>query len=494
MSVLVVLQVLLFVLWAFRAGWYYTISPIAGVIAVLLVVYVVNRQEDAYYKIAWSILILVFPVFGGALYLLCAGRQMPKKLFKGTTQANQRMQDLLHQDYALFDEIKEKDAHVAKLFQYGWNTSGFPVYKNTKLTYYKSGEAMWPDYLEELKKAKHFIFLEYFIIDKGEMWDSVLAILRKKVEEGVTVKIIYDDFGCSTTLPYNYFKKLREMGIEAYRFNRLRPAIIIQMNNRDHRKLCIIDNKVGFTGGINLADEYINRIERYGYWKDSAIKVEGEAVWSMTDMFLGMLSFLSGEENIAYQEYRLPVQPVEYDGYVQPFSDTPTDDADTGLSIHLNMINYAKKYIYIDTPYLVINDDVLTALRLAAQNGVDVRILVPHIPDKRYVFEITRSNYEALISAGVKLYEFTPGFNHCKNIVCDDVLGLVGTVNTDYRSYYLHFETGVLFYDAKCIQFMKEDFLHTIEKSQEITLEDCQKVLLPRRIIRSILKLFAPLF
>ncbi len=471
------------------------LDPIMRVISIVLVVAIINKQEDPSYTIAWCVLILVFPILGVMLFLLCAGRKMPKKLANGTTQVNENMSNLLIQDQKVLEEIKEKDESLYRIYSCGYLSSHFPIYKNTKATYYDSGEEFFPDLLDELRKAKHFIFLEFFIIDFGQMWDSVLSILQEKVKEGVEVKFIYDDFGCSTTVPQHYDKVLNRIGIETYRFNKLRPALIIQMNNRDHRKVIVIDNQVAFTGGVNLADEYINVIDRFGYWKDSAIRLEGEAVWSFTVMFLGMYSYLrNSKEVLEYRKYKLPCKHIESDSYFQPFSDTPTDDINMGLSAHLSIINRAKNYVYIDTPYLILNSDMQAALILAAQSGIDVRILVPHIPDKKYVFSITQSNYELLIKAGVRIYEFTPGFNHCKNMVSDDDIGLVGTVNTDYRSYYLHFEDGVILQDTDTIQKMKQGFLNALEKSHEVTLEDCKKFPLYKRIWRAVLKLMAPLF
>ncbi len=471
------------------------LEPITRLISIIIVIYIINKQEDPSYTIGWCVLILVFPVFGIMLYLLCAGRKMPKKLANGTTQVNENMANLLVQDETVIDELKENDPNLYRIFSCGYLTSSFPIYKNTKATYFDSGEEFFPVLLEELRKAKHFIFLEFFIIDFGKMWDSILSILQEKVKEGVEVKFIYDDFGCSTTVPQHYDKVLNRIGIETYRFNKLRPALIIQMNNRDHRKVIVIDNEVAFTGGVNIADEYINEINRFGYWKDSAIRLEGEAVWSFTVMFLGMYSYLrNSKEVLEYEKYKLPCKHYENNSYFQPFSDTPTDDINMGLSAHLSIINNAKKYVYIDTPYLVLNTDMQTALILAAQSGVDVRILVPHIPDKKYVFSITQSYYEILIKAGVRIYEFTPGFNHTKNIVSDDYLGLVGTVNTDYRSYYLHFEDGVILQDDEVVKKMKEGFLKALEKSHEVTLEDCKKCPFYKRIWRAVLKLMAPLF
>ena len=493
-GVLILLQVALLFSWLYQATIYYKVSPILDAIALLLVIYVINKQEDASYKIAWCVFILVIPLIGGGLYLLCAGRKMPKKLYYGTTQAGHQMYDLLVQDPNVVERLKEKP-NVYKMFEYAHRCSDFPSYIGTEVTYFSSGEEMFEAMVEELKKARKFIFLEYFQIAHGKMWDTIESILEEKVKEGVEVKLIYDDFGCSTTLPRSYQRKMNEKGIETYRFNKMRPALIIQMNNRDHRKIMVIDNEVGFTGGVNIADEYINEIERYGHWRDSGVMLKGNAVRSLTDMFLGMYTFLKGDDpSIDYTKYLNQLFRSDYHGIIQPFSDTPTDDADVGIGMHLNLVNNAKNYIYIDTPYLVLNGDMQTALCLAAQNGVDVRILVPHIPDKRYVFQMTRENYEPLIKAGVRIYEYTPGFNHSKTIVSDDEFGLVGTVNTDYRSYFLHFEDGVLIYDNPEIFKMKNAFLSALEESQEITLDTCRQVLLPTRMIRSILRIMAPLF
>lgn len=496
MAVLIILQVATFLTWVLNSSVAYTVNTVASIIGVVIVIYVINKPEEPMYKIAWSIFVLTLPVIGGFLYLLCAGRKMPKKLFNGTTNANHRMENLLVQDKKTLDELKAcENSNIYKMFYHGLNVSKFPIYQKTTSNFFSSGEEFFPVLLEDLKKAKHFIFIETFIIDEGKMWDEILQILKEKVKEGVEVKLIYDDFGCSTTLPMSYHKKLNEMGIETYVFNRLRPVLAVQMNNRDHRKIIVIDNRVGFTGGVNLADEYINQYKRFGYWRDSVIRLEGKAVWSLTVMFLGMYSYLKeDDEDISYQTYDLPCEQIEGDGFYQPFSDTPTDDADIGLNTHLNIVNQAQKYVYINTPYLVLNNDMQTALCLAARNGVDVRILVPHIADKRYVFWITQSNYEVLLRSGVKIYEFTPGFNHSKTVFSDDEIGLVGTVNTDYRSYYLHFEDGVLMYQTPEIQEMKEDFLNALQQSQQITLEDCRKVNALTRLFRAVLKIFAPLF
>jgi cardiolipin synthase len=492
--ILVIFQVWLLFMLLWKAAVTYQFYQYLVYFSYILVIYIANKKEDSSYKIAWSVLILILPLLGGMLYLFCGGRKMPKKLSNGTTQATQQMKHLLVQDPGTMERLKNIRPGVHKMFRYALETSNLPAYGNTEVTYYKSGEDFFEPFLAELKKAKHFILMEYFIIDEGVMWNAILEILKQKAAEGVEVKLIYDDFGCATTLPDHYDRKLNRMGIETYRFNHMRPALIVQMNNRDHRKICVIDNQVGFTGGLNLADEYINHIRRFGYWKDSACMLKGEAVWSLTVMFLGMYSYLrESRDPIDYEKYHLPTDIRTDRGLVQPFSDTPTDAEDVGLSMHLNMVNHAKQYVYIDTPYLIVNGDMQRALILAAKNGVDVRILTPHIPDKWYVFEITQANYLPLIEAGVKIYQYTPGFVHTKNFVSDDCVAIVGTVNTDYRSYYLHFECGALMYDVPAVMDIKKDFVDALAMSHEVTAEECRRVNVFRRVFRALLNLASPL-
>ncbi|MBR3347508.1 MAG: cardiolipin synthase [Solobacterium sp.] len=495
LALLLIVQVAFLFISLYRTALSYSLVPLFDLLARILAIYVINKDEDSQYKIGWIFLILALPVLGSFLFLLCFGRKMPKRLANGTIRADARLRDLLKQDPETLQNLKENDPECAYHFLPGVHVSGFPVYQNTRVEYYDSGEAFLPAMLEELKQAKHFIFMEYYIIQTGTMWNQVLDVLKQKVEEGVEVKLIYDDFGCYSRIPAHYDRELNQMGIETYRFNKMRPALVITMNNRDHRKLCVIDNRIGFTGGVNLADEYININSPYGYWRDSAMKMEGEAVTSLTVMFLGMFSYLRKDENeIDYTRY-IGVHRVEQnkDCWYQPFSDTPTDEIDMGLSVHLNLVNSARRYIYIDTPYLVLNSDMLGALCLSARNGTDVRIMTPGIPDKQTVFQITRSNYYKLIKAGVKIYEYTPGFNHRKNVVADDMC-LIGTVNTDYRSYFLQFENGVLMHDPHMAETMRRAFEAGLEQAEQITLEKCQSVNGVVRLYRAILALMAPLF
>ncbi len=497
LAILVLLQISLLFIWIYRAALFYSIIPAFDILARILAVYVVNKEEDSQYKIGWIFLILALPVLGSLLFLLCFGRKMPKRLAKGTIEADTRLKDLLKQDQNALELLKEENPEDFHHFNAGIFVSGYPVYGNTDVVYFESGEELLPAMIEDLKKAEEFIFLEYYIIQtNGSMWSQILEILKQKVSEGVEVKIIYDDFGCYTRMPRHYDKTLNQLGIETYRFNRMRPALLIKMNNRDHRKLCIIDNKVGFTGGINIADEYINENRPYGYWRDSAARIEGDAVTGMTVMFLGMFSYLRRDEKeIDYTRYIRQYEVDHQTGcWYQPFSDTPTDEIDAGLNVHMNLVSSARKYIYIDTPYLVLNSDMISTLCLAAHNGTDVRIMTPHIPDKKIVFQITRSNYRKLIEAGVRIYEYIPGFNHRKNVVADDTMCLIGTINTDYRSYYLQFEDGVLMRNPKMAETMRVSFENGLKDAKEITLEECMGIHPAVRLCRAIMALMAPLF
>lgn len=465
------------------------------ILSFLVLIYLINKQGNPSFKLAWSILILLFPLFGGIFYLLFGDKKVPKALRKNMLASKQETLPLLSQETKTLNEIKECDESIYKQFNYVWKNTYFPVYKNVACTYCSTGEVKFDHLVKELKKAEKFIFLEYFIIGEGIFWNTILEILKEKAKKGVLVRVMYDDAGCVSTLPANYRKILQSMGIECCVFNPLHAKLAVQMNNRDHRKIAVIDNRVGFVGGINLADEYINEKVRFGHWKDTAIMVEGEAVWSLTVMFLQFWDYLYKEKNTDYIQFKLDSDiPInENDGYIQLVSDSPTDNEEVGLNMHMNMINNAKKYVYIQTPYLVIGYEMQKALTLAAKNGIDVRITVPHVPDKWYVHLLTQANYEVLIDAGVRIYEYTPGFIHSKTFVSDDIMAFCGTINMDYRSYYLHYECGALLYKGKVINDMKIDYLKTLECCQEISLEDCKKTFVVKRLVQAILNLFSPM-
>ena len=430
-------MLLLYMLW-FSSDFIYVYWGCV-VLSILAVLIIVSRQTDPGYKIAWIIPILLFPAFGWLVYLLCGGNKLSARKRRKMQGMDRTMLEQLERDYKA-EELRPFGADAVNQTRYLEHYARCPVYTNTYTHYFPLGDDVFPAMLEELRKAEKYIFLEYFIISPGIFWDSMVEILKEKHAAGVDVRVIYDDVGSLNTLPMNYARKFEaETGIPCCCFNRFKPVISIRMNNRDHRKLCIIDGKVGFTGGMNLADEYINRRVRFGHWKDSAILLRGEAVWSMTVMFLSMWDYCSGweEDFDLFRPESMPRLPGS--GWVQPYTDTPLDHEKVGQAVYLNMISRARDYIYITTPYLIVDVATNTALCNAAKAGVDVRIITPHIPDKRSVFEVTKAHYPPLLEAGVKIYEYTPGFIHAKNFVVDGRYATVGTVNLDYRSLFLHF-------------------------------------------------------
>ena len=463
-------------------------------LSLVAVLWIVGNRSDPGYKIAWLIPILLFPVFGGLIYLLLGGNRL-------STRQHRKMKGMERQMVAELDRDCKADAllpfgeDAVNQARYLEQYAHGPAYTNTEAVYFPLGDDAFPQMLEELRKAKRYIFLEYFIIQPGVFWDSILEVLEEKVKEGVDVRVLYDDIGCLFTLPKDYAAQLEAWGIRCCVFNRFVPILSLRLNNRDHRKLCIIDGHTGFTGGINLADEYINRTVKYGHWKDTAILLRGEAVWSMTVMFLTMWDYMRGEEDLeSFRPVDMPQLPAECGNYfVQPYTDSPLDEEAVGETVYLNLINKARRYVYLTTPYLIVSDSVNTALCSAAKSGVDVRILTPHIPDKKVIFEVTRAHYEPLLEAGVKIYEYTPGFVHGKNFVVDDKYGTVGTVNMDYRSMFLHFEDGVWLCGAPCLRDIKEDFLRTLEQSERITLQRCREHSGARRLLRAVLRILAPL-
>ncbi|PRR81095.1 cardiolipin synthase [Clostridium vincentii] len=465
------------------------------ILSLTVTVYIISRTDNPSYKLAWVIPVLLFPVFGGLLYLFFGGKKIRKKLKKQLESTYYETFNLLKQEKGIIEEINEMDKLLANQVRYINNLSTYPVYKNTYSEYLSPGENFYEKLICELKKAKHYIFIECFIIQEGKMWNSVLEILLNKVEAGLDVRVIYDDMGCIQTLSKNYHKKLEALGIKTMVFNPFTPILSSVMNTRDHRKVIVIDGHTAFTGGMNLADEYINEVVRFGHWKDAGIMIKGDAVWSFTVMFLQVWS-LSKSEKIYYNEFKPTVHKYNEfidDGYVQPYGDSPYDNELVGENVYLNIINKAKNYIYICTPYLIIDNELVTALTLAAKSGVDVKIVTPHIEDKWYAHTVTRAYYIQLLLAGIKIYEYTPGFIHSKTVVADDEVATVGTINFDYRSLYLHFECGVFLIKTKSIFQIKKDFMDILSVSQIITVNNAMKVKWSNRFLRSILRLFAPM-
>lgn len=479
------------------AGYSRYISWGLTVLGILVVLGIVNRNINPSYKLAWTILILTVPILGLVLYIVFGRSRIAAEMQKQFEAALGKSKEYLKEKPEIQEHLRNTDMSVAVQSSYIQKHSGYPAHEHTAAEYFQVGDDMFPVLVRELERAEHYVFIEYFIMNDGVMLRTVLDILERKAAQGVDVRIIYDDFGCLTTLPHKYYKTLREKGIKAEVFNSFRPILNVIQNNRDHRKLCIIDGHVGFTGGINLADEYINQKERFGHWKDTAVMLKGEAVWNMTLMFLHMWSVVSRTEMPAHFEDYMPhvyhPQPFEGNGFVQPFCDTPLDDEIVGENVYLNIINRAKRYVYICTPYLIIDNEMMTALCLAAKSGVDVRIMTPGIPDKKIVFLLTQSYYQQLLESGVKIYEYQPGFLHAKSFVCDDEIGVVGTINLDYRSLYLHFEDGVWMYQNDVIADIKADFDETLFYCKPVTLEFCKNRNIAVRAMQNILRVMAPM-
>ena len=457
----------------------------------IMVVFVINNfTVNPSFKIAWIIVILAIPLVGGILYALYGNKRVPKQLVQQYLSNYQEATKMFVQDEVAMKEMAKKDLHIHNQFDYLWHNASFPTYNNTRVDYYNDGEEMHEAMLEELRKAKKFIFMEYFIIEPGVMWNSILYILKQKASEGVEVRFMYDDGGTLATLPADYDKTLQGYGINTKIFNPIRPILAIQMNNRNHRKITVIDGKVAFTGGINIADEYINKIHYFGHWKDGGVKITGDSVFSFSVMFLQL--FENGLNSSVFK-YRHNTTAKYDDAIICPFSDSPTDDEVIGESVHLNIINNALNYVYITTPYLILDQEMTVALTLAAKRGVDVRIVVPHIPDKWYAQKISQANYYRLVKDGVKIYEYLPGFIHSKNMVADDNIVCVGTINLDYRSYYLHYECGALIYKSKCIMEIRKDIEEVIESSKLVTQEDLENEGLISRVFKALLNILAPM-
>ncbi len=464
-------------------------------LSLLAALHAINRKDNAAYKLIWVFLILLFPVFGGLFYLLYRVQSSPRKFRKRLSEIEQKSKPLFLLPGDEYEAACGTAQDCVPQIHYLQQFAGFPVYQNTKTKYLSPGEEKFRYLLEKLRAAKKYIFLEYFIIREGIMWNAVLKILRAKAKEGVDVRVMYDDMGCFLLLPNDYPKQLRSMGIQCTVFNSFRPRLSSLQNNRDHRKIAVIDGTVAFTGGINLADEYINTYEKHGHWKDASIMLEGKAAWSFTLMFLQMWEVCNNakEDYQKYYPYETATQWLqETDGFVQPYADSPIDQENVGEHVYLQMINNAKRYVYINTPYLIIDDNMLSALTLAAKSGVDVRIVTPHQPDKWVVHMTTRSYYRELIAAGVKIYEYSQGFMHAKTFVSDDRAATVGTTNMDFRSLYLHFECGVWLYGSKAVKEVYDDFVQTLEECQSISMKDLRGHL-PTRCLQNIFRLFAPL-
>ncbi len=459
-------------------------------ISLVVTLFISTRKSKLAYKMAWIIPILLVPLIGGVMFIILGGARKPS-YHRAETQRTLK--------HALSHTLDTTDLlpYGPDALQQAWylgHAALCPAYTNTETAYFPTGAAFFPTFLEELEKAENYIFLEYFIISEGSMWSEIVDVLTRKAAQGVDVRVIYDGVGSATTLPADYPDQLHQRGILCRVFQPFLPVLSIHQNNRDHRKLCVIDGVTGFVSGLNLADEYLDRKERFGYWKDNALLLRGEAVWSLTVFFLTMWDHQNPRAEFrAFRPKTIP--PLkEAEGIVVPYADTPNPADTVCADLHLQMISKAKRYLYLTTPYLAIDETITSALCIAARSGVDVRIMTPHIPDKKVVFAVTQSNYPILLEAGVRIYEFTPGFLHSKTVVADDLYASVGSCNLDYRSFYLQFENGVWLCGTPTVSAVRDDFLQTMEVCQEIHLSDCQRLSPFSRLLRLIYRFFSPLF
>ena len=475
-------------LWAFFSLTTGRVWVNAGLqlLSLFIVLYLVRKDEDSAYKIIWIVLIGLFPLLGGAMYLVFGNKMPSKKL-----RLQMQKVDAAHKAELAQQPLEYAEERFAGLRQYVSKYGHFPAWEHTAAQYFDCGEAMYPQLLADLEQAEKFIFLEFFIVKSGRMWAGVEEILKRKAAQGVDVRLIYDDFGSLLGLPKDFVVRMERHRIRCIPFNPVVPFVSVVMNHRDHRKIVVVDGKVGYTGGVNLADEYINAEERFGRWKDAAIRLEGAAVWNFTVMFLNCWNAFRPSET-DYTPFA-PAGPLPAsDGVVQPYADSPLDDEPVAETVYFNILAQAQRYVYIDTPYFSVGEEMLGALKAAAKRGVDVRLLLPGIPDKKLVFRLTRSYYLPLLRAGVRIYEYTPGFLHAKCYVSDDRVAVVGSINMDYRSLFLHFECGALLMDNSQVLALRDDVRATLPLCREIHLSDC-RTNLPGTVLDSALRLLSPL-
>ncbi|MCH5257248.1 MAG: cardiolipin synthase [Lachnospiraceae bacterium] len=494
-AIIVLIQIIFFMMeiliWS---NYYVAIAAILRLLSLAVIIYLIYRPNNPAVKLAWIIPIMLFPLVGGIMYLAFGHVIISKKLWNKMQTADKLMRENMPDNESVWRKLQAENQVAANQSKYISEFSGMPLWENTNTTYYSDGLSCWKQMLKDLDTAKKFIFMEYFIIEEGTMWNEILNTLEKKAGQGVEVRLIYDDFGSVLKLPKRYEQYIESKGIKCIAFNKLIPFMSVILNNRDHRKITVIDGKIGYTGGINMADEYINYKKVFGYWKDAGLRLEGEAVWNFTAMFLQMWN-VARDTDDDYSKYRYNFNEIsDARGYVQPYGDTPFDDETLGENVYLNMLGYARKYYYVYTPYLITDNEMFTALKLAAKRGVDVRIVTPGIPDKKSVYWLTQSSYQNLIESGVKIYQYTPGFIHSKCVLCDDETAAIGTINFDYRSFYHHFECGVFLYDADAITELKTDMEAAFDVSELITLDWCKEKFMKLNVIGPILKLFSPLF
>ncbi len=475
-------------LWAF--SYFKWLVLVQFVFTIIMILYLFNCSMDASAKLTWLFLIMLAPV-PASIFLWFTQKNFGHRMVKErTAELIEATKDMLQQDKDTLYAPELIESGTDDLCRYVNRSGCFPIYKNTSTTFFPSGEAKFEAMLEELKKAEKFIFLEYFIITEGFMWGSILKILADKAAQGVDVRVMYDGMCEISTLTADYPKRLAKLGIKCKPFSAIHPFLSSHYNYRDHRKILVIDGKVAFNGGVNLADEYINKEERFGHWKDTAVMVKGQAVESFTLMFLQMWNLT--EQDVKWDECKVEAS-AESDGYVMPYCDCPLDGERVGESVYMDILYRAKHYVHIMTPYLILDNELETALKYAAQRGVDVKIILPGIPDKKIAYSLAKSHYSQLVKYGVKIYEYDPGFVHAKIFVSDNEKAVVGTINLDYRSLYHHFECATYMYKTSCVSEIEADYQETLKKCSAVTDESIKNEKIFYKVFGAIVKILAPL-
>ena len=475
---------------------FYLYGGFVGLSAVV-VIYIINKNQNPSYQLSWIIPVLVFPVFGALFYLFVEAQPGTRMIDRRLKANIEETKPFLKQQQQVMERLYRESRGTTRLAYYMNEYGGYPIWENTSAQYFPLGDDMYPVLLEELKKAERYIFMEYFIVEKGEMWNTILEILKEKAASGVEVRFMYDGMCSLTLVPYGHPKQLEQYGIRCKMFSPVRPVLSSAQNNRDHRKITVIDGHTAFTGGINLADEYINRKVRFGHWKDTAIMLKGDAVTGFLMMFLQMWNITEHQADdyaryLCKPDYQYPAG-LDRSGFAMPYGDSPLDNELVGQHVYMDILNESRYYVHMMTPYLILDSDMITSLTFAAKRGIETIIIMPHIPDKIYAYLLARSYYAELLQAGVKIYEYTPGFVHAKVFTSDDTKAVVGSINMDYRSLHLHFECAVYLYRNPAVQQAEADFQATLKQCQEITQQDCKNYPIPKKIAGKVLRLFAPL-
>ena len=533
-GVLIILQILFYALVINNLTDYSNAIQLGSyILSTFLAIYILGIKNGTLdVKLPWVILIMLFPVFGSLFYLLYRNQKVRKKFRLNIESQAYATAKILHSPDDTYVKLQKSDKSVFNQSQYIYKFTNMPIYQNTQTKYLEIGEVYFKTLIEELEKAEKFIFLEFFIINQGIMWNKVFNILKKKAKQGVEIRLLYDDLGCINFLPATYKKHIEKYGIKCEIFNPIWPIATLAHNNRDHRKIVVIDGITAFTGGINLSDEYINKIHRFGFWKDTGIMIKGDAVKSFSLMFLESWHIYR-DVNEDYSPYLPELQIKQMPGpqkkrrfrrekqiidiekelnqakspkfvyknlwkdskeFVQPYMSTPMDTEEiVARNVYINILNSANSYVYIATPYLIIDPELENAIINAAKRSVDVRIITPGVPDKKYVYSVTRSQYYNLLKYGVSIYEYTPGFIHAKNVVSDDSIATIGTINFDNRSFYHNYECGVLIHNSPSVISIRKDFIKTQNLSRKVTLHYADKIPLRIKLKTALFRLLIPL-